>query len=76
MRAWQHPARRGQEHAVDDGGLRPARGPPKNGQFVPQDNDFERLELIRPRAQRHEFEEPTQQHVAERHEHEASRGAG
>jgi len=76
MCAWQQPARRGQEHAVDDGGPRPPRGPPKNGEFVSQDNDFELLERLRLRAQRHEFEQPTQHHLAERHEHEASRGAG
>ena len=55
MRAWQQPARRGQEHASDDGGPRPARGPPKNGEFVPQDNVFEFLERIRPRAQWRSF---------------------
>ena len=61
MRARKQPARRGQEHAVDAGGRRSAPGTPKNREVVPQDNDFEFLELIGPRAQRHECEEPTQQ---------------
>src|SRR4051812_11108245 len=30
------------------------------------------LKLLRPRAQGHEFEQPPHQHVAQRHEHEAS----
>jgi hypothetical protein len=70
--AWQQPGRRGQEHAVDGGGPRPVRGTPKNGEFVPKNDDLEFLEVFRPTVQRHEPEEPPQQHVTERHEREAS----
>jgi hypothetical protein len=69
LRARQQSTRRGQEHAVNGRGRRSALRTPKNGEFVPKNNDFEVLELTRPRAKRHEFEQPPQQHVAERHEH-------
>jgi hypothetical protein len=60
------------EQAVNGRGRRSALGTPKNGELVPKNDYFEVLELTRPPAQRHEFEQPPQQHVAERHEHEAS----
>src|SRR5262245_29630069 len=37
--AWQQPARRGQEHAVDGRGPQSARGTPKNREFVPKHDD-------------------------------------
>jgi hypothetical protein len=46
--------------------------PPKDREFVPQDDDFEFLKLLGPSAQSHEFEQPAKRHVAQRHEHEAS----
>jgi hypothetical protein len=39
---------------------------------VPQDNDFELLELSGLSAERHESDEPAHQHVAYQREHEAS----
>ena len=39
---------------------------------MPQDDDFQLLELVRPNAQGRELEKPTKHHVAERDEHEAS----
>jgi hypothetical protein len=56
MRAWQQPARRGQEHAVNGGGRRSARGTPKNREFVPEDDDLEFFEVLRPRVQSYEFQ--------------------
>jgi hypothetical protein len=51
--------------------IRPtARGASKDPEFVPQDDDFEFLELLRPRSQSHEFEQPANQRVAQRHEHD------
>ena len=67
-RAWQQSTRRGQEHAVNGRGRRSALGTPKNGEFVPKNDDSRFLNSL----DRHEFEQPPQQHVAERHEHEDS----
>ena len=71
-RARQQSAGNGEQHPVDGGDRRTARGAPKDREFVPQDDDFEILELLRPSAQSHEFEQPAKQHIRQRHEHEAS----
>jgi hypothetical protein len=44
----------------------------EDGEFVPQHNDFQFLELVRPKVQRDELQEPSEHHVTERDEHEAS----
>jgi hypothetical protein len=72
LRAWQQSAGSGEEHTVDGGYRRAARVAPKDCEFVPQDDDFEFPKLLRPNAKNHEFEKPAQQHVARRHQHEAS----
>jgi hypothetical protein len=71
-RARQQSAGDGEQHAVDGGDRRSPRLPAKNREFVPQDDDFEFLELLRPDAQGHEFKKPAKQPVTQRHEHEAS----
>ena len=56
MRAWQQSARSGEEHPVDGGYRRTARFAAKDREFVPQDDDFEFLELLRPKTQGDELE--------------------
>ena len=57
-------------------GPRSAHGMPKIGEFVPQDDDLEFLEVLRPTVQHDEFDQPARQRVAERQEHDASYRAG
>jgi len=54
--AWQHAARSREEDPVDGSDRRTAGCPPKDREFVLQDDDFEFLELLRARAQSCEFE--------------------
>jgi len=70
--AWQQSAGSGDEHPVDGGHRGTARFRPKDREFVPQHNDFEFLELVRPNDEGDELEKPAKQHVAERHGHETS----
>jgi hypothetical protein len=72
MRAWQQSAHRGEEHPVDGAYRRTARFTPKDRDFVPQYDDFQFLELLRPKAQGDELEQPAKQRVGQRHEHETS----
>ena len=66
------PTRRREEEPVD----RRQRGTltlsTENGEFVPEDDDFQLFEVVRPNAQGNELEKPTQYQVAERDKHEAS----
>src|SRR5258706_4367202 len=41
-----------------------------NGEFMPKDNDFQLLEVVRPHAQGGDLQKPTQHHVAERDKHD------
>ena len=50
--------------------------PAKNREFASQHDDLKLLQLLRPNAQNHEFQHPANQHVTQRHEHEASYVAG
>jgi hypothetical protein len=71
----EEPTRRREEEPVD----RRQRGTPtlstKNGEFVPKDDNFQLFEVVRPNAQGSELEKPTEDQVAERDKHDASRVA-
>jgi hypothetical protein len=47
-----------------------------NGEFVPKHDDFQFLEIVRPKAQGSKLWNPPRHHVTERDEHEASFYAG
>jgi hypothetical protein len=68
----EEPTRRCEQDPVD----RRQRGTltlsTENGEFVPEDDNFQLFEVVRPNAQRSQLEEPTQHHVAERDQHDAS----
>jgi len=70
--AWQPSAGSGEEHSVDGGHCGTARPSPKNPEFVPQHDDFEFLEFVRLNDQGDQLQKPAKQHVAQRHDHEAS----
>jgi hypothetical protein len=76
MGARQESAGGAEKQAVNRAYRRTPRFPTKDRELMPQHDDLEFLELLRPNAQHHEFEEPAKQHVAQRHEHEASYVAG
>ena len=65
-----------ERQAVNRGDRRTSRLPAQNREFVPQHDDLKLLQLLRPKAQNHEFQKPAKQHVAQRHEHEATYVAG
>ena len=59
--ARHQPAGDGEQHTVDGSNRRTACGAPEDREFVPQDDDFEFLELLRPNAKHHELEKPANQ---------------
>jgi hypothetical protein len=67
----QEPTRRREEEPV---GPRHcwAAGSSKDGKFVPQHDDLEILEFVRPTAQDRQLQHPPKHHVPEREDHEAS----
>jgi hypothetical protein len=44
----------------------------ENGEFVPEDDNFQLFEVVRPNAQSNELEKPIEDYVAERDKHDAS----
>jgi hypothetical protein len=54
---------------------RPAASTSENGQLVPQNDDFQVFELVRPNAQDRELKQPLKRRVPEREEHESSETA-
>ena len=44
----------------------------QNGEFVPEDDDFQLFEVVRPHAQGSELEKLTEHQIAERDKHDAS----
>ena len=67
--ARHEPAGHGEQHAVDGGDRRTARFALEDREFVPQNDDFEFLELLRPNEKPYELEKRANQPVAQRHEH-------
>jgi hypothetical protein len=49
---------------------------PVDGEFVPQDDNFQVFELIRPTAQDRELQHPSKRPVTQREQHETSEAAG
>ena len=45
---------------------------PEDGEFVPQHDDFQFFEIVRPNAQEGELQKPSEQDVTDRDEHDAS----
>jgi hypothetical protein len=66
------PTRRREEEPVDCRQCGTLALSPQNGEFVPEDEDFQFLEVVRPNAQGNDLEQLTQYQVAERDQHEAS----
>src|SRR5262249_51518456 len=54
----------------------PAASASEDGKFVPQHDDFQVLEVVRPNAQDRKLQYPPKRHVAEREEHETSEPDG
>src|SRR2546422_3496109 len=71
--ARQEPAGRREEEPVGPRHRRTAASSLENGEFVPQYDDFQLLELIRPKAQGSELQSPAKHNVKKREQHEASR---
>jgi len=61
-----------EENAVGPRHPRPTESSPEDREFVSEHDDFQLLEIGRPKTQRRELKRPTKDHVAEREEHEAS----
>src|SRR6266446_8123486 len=70
--ARQEPAGRREEEPVGPRHRRTAGSSPEDGEFVPQHDDFQFLEIVRAKAQGSELKNPPKHHVTKREEHEAS----
>jgi hypothetical protein len=68
----QQPAGRCEEEPVGPRHQRTAGPPPEDGEFVPKHDDFQVLEIARPKAQSSELQNPAKHDVTEREDHEAS----
>src|SRR5262245_11454485 len=63
---------RPQVEAVGPRHRRPAASSSEDGEFVPQHDDFQVLEVVRPNAEDCQLQYPPKRHVAKREEHETS----
>jgi hypothetical protein len=70
--ARQEPAGRRQDDPVGPCQRRAAGSSPEDGEFVPQHDDFQFLEIVRANAQSNNLQNPSKHHVTKREEHEAS----
>src|SRR2546425_3041689 len=70
--ARQQPARRCQKDTVRPRQRRTTGPSPEDGEFVPQHDDFQFFEIVRPNAQEGELQNPSEHHVTERDKHDAS----
>jgi hypothetical protein len=70
--ARQEPASRRQEQPVGPCHRRTAGSSSEDGEFVPNHDDFQLLELVRPETQGSKLQNSPKQQVTDREEHEAS----
>ena len=67
--ARQEPASSREEEPVGPRHRRTAGSSPEDGEFVPKHDDFQLLEIVRPKAPGSKLQNPPKHHVTEREEH-------
>jgi hypothetical protein len=68
--ARQEPAGGREEESVGQRHRRTAGSSSQDGEFMPKYDDFQFLEVVRPKAQGSKLQNPPKHHVTEREEHE------
>src|SRR5713101_3957465 len=70
--AWKEPAGGREEEPIGPCHHRTAGSSPEDGDFVPKHDDFQLLEIVRPKAPGSKLQNPPKHHIIEGEEHETS----